>query len=218
MGDQFTVSHLIEGGFLASSLIVIIAPGPALFFILGAGIVRGSSHGLAAAFGVTLGIGPHIAAATLGLAAIVKEHPLVFDITRYIGGAYLVYLGVALLRSSASATRPASLGDVRSTVIAGALLMLANPYLTFFFLAFFPSFVDPSIDDGGSGLPVIGGVFLVIALAVFSILGLTASFLRRAFPTVGSLERSASLATPIAFVFIGVDTLSDGNLSDALIG
>jgi threonine/homoserine/homoserine lactone efflux protein len=133
--------------FIVSGWLLNITPGPDMLYIIGRSTAQGLRAGIIAALGVGAGIFVHIAATALGLSAILAASAGAFTLIKLLGAAYLVYVGISLLRSSstpfdsASATRlaPASL---RSVFMQGFLTNVLNPKVALFFLAFLPQFVD----------------------------------------------------------------------------
>ena len=166
--------------FLLTSLIGVIAPGPGAIFTLAAGLSRGARLGVVAAFGCTLGILPHMAAAITGLAAVLHASALAFDILRYFGVAYLLYLawqawraeGMLRLEGAGVSTEPTRI--IRSAV----LLNLLNPKLSIFFFAFLPQF--PAAEGQSALLHMVGqsAVFMMMTFAVFASYGACAAAVR----------------------------------------
>src|SRR5262245_54703436 len=129
--------------FLVTSLIVIVSPGTGVLFTLAAGLARGSRASIIAAFGCTLGIVPHMAAAILGLAALLHTSALAFQVFKYLGVAYLLYMAWSALKERGALRVETEVGarsaiQVTTTAI---LINILNPKLSIFFLAFMPSFV-----------------------------------------------------------------------------
>jgi len=123
-----------------------------------------------AAFGCTLGIVPHILAAMLGLSGIMQAGALAFEVVRWAGVAYLVYMGISMIRGGGSLSLDAedeSAGAVGLIVWRGILLNLLNPKLTVFFFAFLPQFLDAPSGLFDAQLIRLGGVFMLATFVVF---------------------------------------------------
>jgi threonine/homoserine/homoserine lactone efflux protein len=154
--------------FALSAMALILVPGPNLIFIVTRGASQGRRVGLASALGIETGTLIHIAAAALGLSALLASSAAAFEVIRYAGAAYLLYLGVRTLRSreetvsESGASQPA-LGRVYAE---GVMVNVLNPKVALFFLAFLPQFVDPSQGGAGGQVLVLGAVFFVIALVL----------------------------------------------------
>src|SRR3546814_4073215 len=133
--------------FLVTSIIVILLPGTGVLYTLAVGLSRGWRASVLAAFGCTLGILPHIGASIGGRAALLHSSALAFQVVKYLGVAYLLWMAWSVLRaggaldvSDASAARSARTPALR-IVVNGFLLNILNPKLSLFFLAFLPQFV-----------------------------------------------------------------------------
>ena len=155
--------------FLFTSLVVVVIPGTGVVYSVSIAISAGWRRGSAAAIGCTLGIVPHLLAASLGLSGLLQASAEAFEAVRWIGVAYLAFLGIGMIRS-AGALADLDHGDA-STVVAtigrGVALNLLNPKLTIFFFAFLPQFLatPPTLLD----LRLLGlsGVFMAMTLSVF---------------------------------------------------
>ena len=130
--------------FLITSLIVVVSPGTGVLYTLATGLSRGSRASVVAAFGCTLGIVPHMAAAILGVAALLHTSAVAFQTFKYLGVAYLLYMAWHALRER-GALRVEPETNTRSAVqvtITAILINILNPKLSIFFLAFLPQFVS----------------------------------------------------------------------------
>ncbi|HAP75593.1 MAG TPA: RhtB family transporter [Acidimicrobiaceae bacterium] len=153
--------------FAVASLVLVLLPGPNSLFILGAGISGGRRHALAAAVGVELGTMAHVLAAALGLSALLQSSAVAFSTIKYLGVAYLVYLGVRALRSKPDEPGEAPHGQ-RSALASmrnGTLVNVLNPKVSLFFLAFLPQFIDPD-RAATPQILLLGTVFFAIALTM----------------------------------------------------
>src|SRR6266705_6157300 len=129
--------------FLVTSLIVIVSPGTGVLFTLAAGLSRGSRASVVAAFGCTLGIVPHMAAAIMGLAALLHTSALAFQTLKYLGVAYLLYMAWNALREQGALRVEKEVGtrSAMQVITTAILINILNPKLSIFFLAFLPQFV-----------------------------------------------------------------------------
>lgn len=174
--------------FLLASLVVAAIPGTGVVYTVSSAIGGGWRRGLFATVGCTLGIVPHILAAMLGLSAIMQAGSVAFEVVRWAGVAYLVYMGVSMLREGDTLSldnREAVGLPVGVVVRRGILLNLLNPKLTVFFFAFLPQFLDapPGLLD--ARLVLLGGVFMLVTLVVFA-----------AYAYAGSAVRDRVLGVP----------------------
>ncbi len=166
--------------FLVTALVIVIAPGTGVIYTLANGIGLGRRASIYAAFGCTLGIVPHIAASILGLAAIVHTSALAFDIVRYAGVAYLLYLAWSAWREGGALTvgeagKQRRMGQI---VRRGIAINLLNPKLSIFFVAFLPQFVDPVAAHPTLHMVTLALVFMALTFVVFVAYGLLAAYAR----------------------------------------
>lgn len=150
---------------LAGSALVAI-PGPNHIYIVTRGLSQGRAAGLASAIGVETGTLVYIAAAAAGLAALIASSALAFDAVRYLGAAYLIYLGIRAL----SRYRPPELNapavprSLRRVYLEGVLVNLLNPKVALFFVAFLPQFIDPHRGPVPAQIVVLGLIMSAIGL------------------------------------------------------
>jgi threonine/homoserine/homoserine lactone efflux protein len=158
--------------FLLTSLVVAAIPGTGVVYTVSSSIGGGWRRGLFAAIGCTLGIVPHILAAMLGLSAIMQAGSVVFEAVRWAGVAYLVFMGVSMIREGGTLQlddQDDQHGSMGLVVRRGIVLNLLNPKLTMFFFAFLPQFLNtpPGLLD--LRLIGLGGIFMLMTLAVFAV-------------------------------------------------
>ncbi|MEM6440983.1 MAG: LysE family translocator [Pseudomonadota bacterium] len=170
--------------FLITSLIVILMPGTGVLYTLAVGLGRGFRASAAAAFGCTLGIVPSALAAILGLAAVFHASALAFQLLKYAGVAYLLYMAWSMLREGGALdvtpeSRPEPLLRIARN---GMLLNVLNPKLSVFFLAFLPQFMPAGVSAGaGAAAGPLAGlalVFMLLTFGVFLVYGAAASAAR----------------------------------------
>lgn len=166
--------------FLITTLIVVVSPGAGALYTIATGLGRGGRASLWAAFFCTLGIVPHMLAAITGLAAILHASALAFEIIKYLGVAYLLYMAWATLRESGALAvnanaEPKSLKDMAVEVI---LINLLNPKLSIFFFAFLPQFVPADAPDAVPQMLQLSLVFMLMTFVVFALYGLFAAAIR----------------------------------------
>jgi threonine/homoserine/homoserine lactone efflux protein len=149
--------------FVLSALLLNITPGPDTLFILGRSTSQGWRAGAIAAFGIGAGALVHICAAALGLSAILAASATAFSVVKYLGAAYLLYVGISLIRSSGEAPA-AGAGDGRSislknVFLQGFLTNVLNPKVALFFLAFLPQFVAADAPSKPLAFFFLGAIF-----------------------------------------------------------
>jgi threonine/homoserine/homoserine lactone efflux protein len=171
----------LDVGFLVTSLIVVASPGTGVLYTLAAGLSRGPRASVVAAFGCTLGIVPHLAAAVAGLAALLYASAVAFEALKYVGVVYLLYMGLRTLRDEdtfkvEAVAKPRSSAHVIVEAIAVNVL---NPKLSIFFFAFLPQFVRADDPDRIARMLVLSAVFMALTFVVFVGYGLLAASIRR---------------------------------------
>ena len=166
--------------FLVTSLIIIVSPGTGVLYTLAAGLSRGSRASVVAAFGCTLGIVPHMAAAIMGLAALLHTSALAFQTFKYLGVAYLLYMAWSALRER-GALRVETQNGARSSLqvtVNAILINILNPKLSIFFFAFLPQFVRGDEPHPLSHMLGLSAVFMLLTFVVFVGYGLFAAAIR----------------------------------------
>jgi threonine/homoserine/homoserine lactone efflux protein len=191
--------------FLLTSLIIVASPGTGVLYTLAAGLSRGSRASVVAAFGCTLGIVPHMAAAILGLAALLHASALAFEIFKYLGVAYLLYMAWSALRERGALRVEKEVGarSALRVTINAILINILNPKLSIFFFAFLPQFVSAEEARPLGQMLLLSGVFMLLTFVVFVGYGLFAAAVRNhviSRPRVLTWMRRAFAA---AFVGLG---------------
>jgi threonine/homoserine/homoserine lactone efflux protein len=166
--------------FLLTSLIVIASPGTGVLYTLAAALTRGSRASLAAAFGCTLGIVPHMLAAMLGLAAVLHTSALAFAALKWGGVLYLLYMSWQALRETGTLAIEGEIRERSSgrVIVTGFLINILNPKLSIFFLAFLPQFIAADEAHVLARMLELSGAFMAMTFAVFVVYGLCAASVR----------------------------------------
>src|SRR4051794_31637358 len=189
--------------FAAASAALIVVPGPSVIYIVARSVDQGRGAGLVSAFGVQAGGIVHVAAATLGVSALIAASAEAFTVLKVVGAIYLVFLGVKRLREGAvlagDGTPPASR---RRLFTQGVVVNVLNPKTAIFFVAFLPQFADPSRGPVAPQLAVLGMIFVVIAFFSDSTWALVASAAARRLRTHRA-KRWTSRVSGGCFVALG---------------
>lgn len=167
--------------FLITTLIIVASPGTGAIYTLAAGLSGGARASVVAAFGCTLGIIPHLLAAISGLAALLHTSAVAFQILKWLGVAYLLYMTWSMFRER-GILRVDGVPTDKSTrqVIASAILInLLNPKLSIFFFAFLPQFVTPDQTNPITLMLKLSLVFMALTFIIFAGYGVFAAYLRR---------------------------------------
>ena len=166
--------------FLVTSFIIIVSPGTGVLYTLAIGLSRGSRASVVAAFGCTLGIVPHMAAAILGLAALLHTSALAFQTFKYVGVAYLLYMAWHALRERGVLRVEKEVGarSAAQLTVTAILINILNPKLSIFFLAFLPQFISVNESHPLPRMLILSGVFMLMTFVVFVGYGLFAASIR----------------------------------------
>jgi threonine/homoserine/homoserine lactone efflux protein len=166
--------------FLVTSLIVIASPGIGVLFTMAAGLSRGWRASVIAAFGCTLGIVPHMAAAIMGLAALLHTSAVAFQVLKSLGVAYLLYMAWSTLKEQGALSVEAELGarSAAQVIVSAILVNILNPKLSIFFLAFLPQFVSADAAYPVSRMLELSAMFMLLTFVVFVGYGVGAAAIR----------------------------------------
>ncbi|HZB07101.1 MAG TPA: LysE family translocator [Thermoleophilaceae bacterium] len=169
----------ISTEFLLTTLVVVATPGTGVLYTLAAGLARGASASVVAAFGCTLGIVPHMLAAITGLAALLHTSAVAFQTLKYLGVAYLLYMAWTTIRERGPLTVDESAPpSSRKVIVSGVLINLLNPKLTIFFFAFLPQFVSTEEAHASLRMVELSAVFMLVTFVIFAIYGVFAAAVR----------------------------------------
>ena len=166
--------------FLITSFIIVVSPGTGVLYTLAAGLSRGSRASVVAAFGCTIGIVPHMAAAIMGLSALLHASALAFQTFKYLGVAYLLYMAWSSLREHGALKVEKEVGarSAAQVTVTAILINILNPKLSIFFLAFLPQFVSAGEPNPIARMLTLSAVFMAMTFVVFVGYGLFAACVR----------------------------------------
>jgi threonine/homoserine/homoserine lactone efflux protein len=166
--------------FLITSFIIVASPGTGVLYTLAAGLSRGRRASIVAAFGCTLGIVPHMAAAILGLSALLHTSALAFQTFKYLGVAYLLFMAWSTLQEQGALKVEKEVGarSAVQVVVSAILINILNPKLSIFFLAFLPQFVSAGEAHPLINMIELSTVFMAMTFVVFVVYGLFAASVR----------------------------------------
>ncbi len=167
--------------FVSAALALLMIPGPAVFYIVGRAMGQGRAAGLVSALGIAVGTLFHVAAAVVGLSALLMSSALAFSVVKYLGAAYLIFLGLQKLRNkdSFAPSGPAERTPLRRVFAQGIVVNILNPKTALFFFAFIPQFVDSSRGKVQSQIFFLGTLFAMMGALTDSLWGLFAGTLAR---------------------------------------
>jgi threonine/homoserine/homoserine lactone efflux protein len=162
--------------FLLAALVLLLTPGPAVLYIVARSLDQGRLAGLVSVLSIEVGNSVHVLAAALGLSAILLSSATAFTIVKYLGAAYLIYLGLRRLLTRDQVHPAASVPrqSLRRIFSQGVLVAILNPKTALFFFAFLPQFVDPTQGSVTVQLLTLGGLFVLMAIVTDSLYALLA--------------------------------------------
>lgn len=155
--------------FLLTSLIVVATPGTGVVYTMAAGLSRGARASVIAAVGCTLGIVPHMVAAITGLAALLHTSAMAFQMLKYLGVAYLLYMARSTLsdKGALKVEKDTTPRSATKVIVSGILINILNPKLTIFFFAFLPQFVSSDEPNAFPRMVELSAVFMLLTFVVF---------------------------------------------------
>jgi threonine/homoserine/homoserine lactone efflux protein len=198
--------------FLTGALLLLVIPGPAVLYIVSRSIGHGRLAGLVSAMGIAVGTLFHVAAATLGLSALLASSAIAFQFAKYIGAAYLIYLGIRVLRGGDSGILEGATGqpNLRNIFSQGVLVNLLNPKTALFFLAFLPQFVDPTRGHATLQIFQLGVLFALLGWLSDSIWALLAGTLAGCLRSSVRLRRIQRNVSGGALIVLGLASAFSG--------
>jgi threonine/homoserine/homoserine lactone efflux protein len=192
--------------FSFTTLVVVIAPGPGMLFVISRGLAGGRKAGVVAAFGTSVGIAVHIIAAALGLSLIIYASEVGFKIMKWVGGIYLVFLAWKTFtqRDGLTAKNGGCDASCRFTFWQGVLVNALNPKVALFFMAFIPQFVNPASGSVPAQTTALGTVFMGFTVIIFVAYGLCAAMIRRGVLERPRVHRAIDRLMGSLFVYLGI--------------
>ena len=199
--------------FLGASLALLLVPGPAVLYITARSANQGRLAGLVSVLAIETANFLQAVAATLGLSAILLSSALAFDIVKYLGAAYLIYLGVRKLLLPAEGILK---GDVKAESLAriywqGFAINLLNPKTALFFFAFLPQFVDSTKGNVTTQTLLLGAIFVGLALITDSLYALLASSLAERMRGSQHFQKGQRYFAGLVYVGLGITTALTGS-------
>jgi len=191
--------------FAVASLALLLIPGPAVLYIINRSVSDGRNVAIAAVAGLEIGNFVHVVAATVGLSAVIAASATAFNVVKWIGAGYLVYIGARILvRRPAKMNATLAGASLKRSFTQGIVVNIFNPKVALFFLSFLPQFIDT--DRGSAALQslILGSTFVVIGLTTDMMYALTASALRDKLLRGKSLPFIQRYISGTIFIALGV--------------
>jgi len=192
--------------FTIASILLTLAPGPDILYVIAQSISSGKRAGIITALGLCTGLIFHTTAASFGVSELFRQSPLAFNLVKYAGAAYLFWLAWQAFREKGGS---GGLTDVSAKSNAqlyrqGILMNLLNPKVALFFLAFLPQFVSPGDIAISVQMLILGGIFIIQAIAVFSAVSVLSGHIGSLIKRSESASKYISISKGIIFILIGL--------------
>jgi len=199
--------------FIAGSLLLLVIPGPAVFYVLSRSVGQGRAAGVVSAAGITVGTLCHVTAAVLGLSALLVSSARAFQVVKLVGAAYLVFLGLRMLLSRVEETGPSSAGthSYRRVFGQAVLVNILNPKTALFFLAFLPQFVEPARGHIPAQIFSLGALFALMGMLSDSSWALVAGTLAGKLKSNIRWRRAQKNISGGALIALGLATAFSGS-------
>lgn len=204
--------------FSAATLILLVIPGPAVMYIVTRSATQGRRAGLVSVAGIHLGTVAHVLAAMIGLSAVLAASATAFSIVKFVGAAYLIWLGIESLRSYRRGlvdglTPTVELRSLRRVFADGVVLNVLNPKTAIFFLSFVPQFVNPATLHPVRDVAVLGAVFIVLGLISDGVYALAGGWVGGRLRSSRRLQRRKDALAGFTYLGLGAATALSGNRS-----
>lgn len=198
--------------FLGASLVLLLTPGPAVLYIVARSVEQGRLGGIVSVAGVGLGNLAHVIAAAVGVSAIIAASALAFSVLKYLGAAYLIWLGIKTLRTRVTPITLQVEGKPLARLFTeGAIVAALNPKTALFFLAFLPQFISPAAGAVWLQILLLGGSFVLLGLATDGLYAIAAGSLRNLFRDSLRVLKAQKLVSGTIYIGLGVMTAVSGS-------
>lgn len=208
---------MIEGSklylFMIAALALLLVPGPAVLYITARSASQGRMAGLVSVLAIETANFTQAVAAALGLSAILYSSALVFNVVKYVGAAYLIYLGISKLffsndTATENAVEPESLGSI---YWQGFAVNILNPKTALFFFAFLPQFVNPQSGNATFQTMLLGTIFVAMAVVTDSLYALLASSLAGHLKGNRNFQKGGRTFAGLIYIGLGITTALTGS-------
>lgn len=191
--------------FLSAAVVLALTPGPGILYVLGRTLHGGRREGVLSSLGTFLGGSVHVAAAALGLSVILATSATAFEVVRYAGAAYLIWLGIAMIRDRNLAVElGAASGKAGEHVLQGITTEVLNPKTALFFLSFIPQFVAPAAGHVTRQFLLMGTISVVLNTAVDLLVVVFAGALAQKLKQNPRFSRTQRTASGVGMIGLGV--------------
>ncbi len=198
--------------FITATLALLLAPGPAVLYIVARSLEQGRMAGLVSTLGVGFGSLVHVIFAALGLSALLTQSVIAFSVVKYLGAAYLIYMGLRTLthKAKASTVQPLKTLSYSDIFTQGIIVNILNPKTALFFLAFLPQFVNPAKGSVILQIVILGMIFVLMAIMSDSMYALIAGTARQLLSGNILVARIQKYLAGTIYIALGITTAFSG--------
>ncbi len=196
--------------FVISSILLNMTPGSDTIYILSKSATGGRKCGMASALGISAGIFIHTVLAALGLSVILAQSPLCFNIMKFLGAGYLIWMGIKIFFSKKSPFEAADTGKEESLMVVfrqGVFTNVLNPKVALFFLALLPQFVSDSSEYGPLPFLILGFTFFITSTVWSLMLAHVASYFNRLLARNRKVQTASGKFSGIIYMLLGLNIL-----------
>jgi threonine/homoserine/homoserine lactone efflux protein len=204
--------------FITAATILLVIPGPAVLYILARSLDQGRKAGLVSCAGIATGGLVHVLGAALGLSALLLSSALAYSAVKYVGAAYLIYLGIKKFRerpASTDAVSHVAAASLRHVYTQGILVQILNPKAAIFFFAFLPQFVNPARGSVTLQFLALGMLFEVMGFTSDSLWALTALSAAGWLQRNRTFVRNQHYVSGTVYIGLGLATAASGSRHSA---
>ncbi len=196
--------------FLVASIILTLAPGPDIMYLLAKSLADGAKSGISLAAGLCSGLIFHTCLVIFGVAALIQQSPLALSLLKYAGAAYLLYLSWGAFRAKGDALKLETVTDSKSyfkLYRRGIIMNILNPKVLLFFLAFFPQFINLNSNSVSLQIALLGLLFGIQAFTIFSLVAICAGKVRDHILNIKNLSKIMNYVQGIVLLLISLALL-----------
>jgi threonine/homoserine/homoserine lactone efflux protein len=199
--------------FFVAALALLLLPGPNVLFLVARGIEQGRRPALISTLSIGAGDLVHVMAAAAGLSALLRSSAAAFNVVKFLGAAYLIYLGIRTLlqRGSANAAHQPATASAPRVFAQGLMIAVFNPKTAIFFLAFFPQFIDPDHGAAWMQMLMLGACFVLLGIATNSGYALLAGTAGQWLKNSVGFQRSQRYIAGTVYIALGITTAFAGS-------
>lgn len=193
--------------FIAASFLLCLAPGPDNIYVLTQGMTKSKKAAIVTTLGLTTGLIIHTSAAAFGISVIFQTSEIAFNIVKYVGAAYLLYIAYQAFKyrnEKLDLSVQNSSSELKKLYFKGFIMNILNPKVSIFFLAFLPQFVNTASGNVPMQMITLGGVFMVLTVVVFSSIGVAGNLLSSKLLEKPNIVKYMNVLTSFVLVSLGI--------------